>query len=152
MNPGDITLLCLVLTLILFYCLAPIIHYCIRSKCLRNTNIHTSKPNEISTIERDGHKTQEQIDKSFEGDLNICRYISVYFHVGVIGLVLYIIIVNVTRGRDPGIVIGLTVLCGLFFVVSVLCILFEIMTSYECKYVCRLKQEKPLREYLKGNN
>jgi hypothetical protein len=107
-----------------------------------------SKPNEISTIERDRHKTQEQIEKSFENDFSFWRYISMYFHVGVIGLVLFIVIVNVTSGLDPTIAKGLGILCYLCLGVSVLCILYEILMSYECKYVSNLKQEKPLIEYI----
>ena len=164
MSAGDTVLTFCLLIFILVYCLAPIIHYCIRcNDCCRKNNIkkyaqakklHSkskSKPNEISTIERDGHKTQEQIDKSFENDFSFWRYISMYFHVGVIGLVLFIIIINVTSDLDPTTVKGLGVLCYLCLGVSVLCILYEILTSYECKYVSNFKQEKPLIEYLKGN-
>jgi hypothetical protein len=81
MSAGDTVLTFCLLMFILVYCLAPIIHYCIRcNDCCRKNNIKKyaqakklrskseSKPNEISTIERDGHKTQEQIEKSFENE------------------------------------------------------------------------------------
>ena len=160
MSGGDVALTIILLFFILFYCCAPIIHYCIRcNDCCRKNNVKkymqsrassskSKPPTEISTIERDGHKTQEQIDESFKNDFSFWRYTSMYFHLGLVGLVIFIIAANMSSYSTTR--NGLSILCYLCLSVTVLYILYEIMISYECKYLSNLKQEKPLLEYLKG--
>ena len=172
MSGGDTALTFFLLLFILFYCLAPVIHYCIRCNdfCSKTKKKYqkskTNKSNvtkqqqsetpiEMTHIERESandkrpHKTQEQIDDIFKDDVSFWRYISKYFHFGVCVLVLFVILINTTN-TAPDTQKGLSALCYVCLSVSILCILYEILAGYECCYLWNLKQEKPLLDYLKG--
>ena len=152
-----------------FHFLAPLVHWLIRfirAKCAESE--HTKKyasmseAAETDTLEKLNKEETTKIDLDFEKETpkitptadeilkSLPTLYSIYFHIDMVIMIIYLIVANTTVSGFNDIVFSLNLVCYISMPISVGVIFLEARISRELKYLRRMKDEHSILVLVKN--